>query len=175
MDSFTAGTISVVPPVGSIISYMGKTIPSGWIRCDGKPIINSNNIYKSLIDLGIGTSNTTTYTPPNLLGRFLRGTTNINSVNSTAGSSSVTLSESNMPSHNHTITATQDAHSHVFNQLGLYVNTWWSGGGGDWFGRGNYYTSSAQPAITATASYTGGGAAFTIRPKYVTVIYLLKY
>jgi microcystin-dependent protein len=175
MSLFTQNGRSGAPPVGSIFAYMGTSSPDGWIICDGIPINNSNNKYKSLIDLGIGTSNTTTntYTPPSFSDRFLRGSNSIISLDYRGGNSTVTLSTSNMPSHTHTITATQAAHDHTLN---VGNNDYrYSAGGNETFGAGPITTTSAQPAITADASSVGGGAAFSIIPACVTVNYILKY
>jgi microcystin-dependent protein len=50
-------------PVGTIIAYMGKEEPDGWLFCDGKPV---GREYKELRKM-VGP------TTPDLRGRFLRG------------------------------------------------------------------------------------------------------
>lgn len=62
--------------IGSITAYLGNTDPIGWVICDGQ--VRTNNTdgkYNALAVMGIGTggTGTTTYTPPDLRGAFLRG------------------------------------------------------------------------------------------------------
>ena len=62
-------------PVGTVISYMGTTIPDGWLLCDGSQI--NRTTYAGLFT-AIGTSvgsgdGSTTFHLPDLRGRFLRG------------------------------------------------------------------------------------------------------
>jgi microcystin-dependent protein len=110
-------------------------------------------------------------------------------VGDTGGNSTVTLTVANMPSHTHTITSSQAAHTHtqaahshtVTDRLG-FNDKRYSGGGGDYVGYGSLSTDSAtpiinstQPTITSTAANTGGNSSFSIMPPYYTVNYILKY
>jgi microcystin-dependent protein len=113
MSSFTENGISVVPPIGSIMAYMGRTSPDGWIICDGEPVYNTDSKYQELIDMGIGSvSGTNYYTPPDLKGCFLQQGT----VGTTGGNSTATLSEANMPSHTHTVTIPDHTHQITVNE-----------------------------------------------------------
>jgi hypothetical protein len=49
--------------VGTIVAYMGKSAPKGWLICDGKAVSDSHEELKAIIG-----ENT-----PDLRGRFLRG------------------------------------------------------------------------------------------------------
>lgn len=70
-----------VPP-GTIIHYAGRTVPSGWLICNGANV--SRTDYAALfaaIGTIYGTGNgVTTFGLPNLNGRFLEGTTYTSSV-----------------------------------------------------------------------------------------------
>lgn len=70
-----------VPP-GTIIHYAGRTVPSGWLICNGAHV--SRTDYAALfaaIGTIYGTGNgSTTFGLPNLDGRFLEGTTYTGSV-----------------------------------------------------------------------------------------------
>lgn len=70
-----------VPP-GTIIHYAGRTVPSGWLICNGANV--SRTDYAALfaaIGTIYGTGNgSTTFGLPNLDGRFLEGTTYTGSV-----------------------------------------------------------------------------------------------
>ena len=70
--------------------YTGSTAPSGWAICNG--------------------SNGT----PDLRDRFIVGAGSAYSVNNTGGANSVTLTESQIPSHNHTFSGST-SHSHTIN------------------------------------------------------------
>lgn len=62
-------------PTGTIIAFAGNTLPDGYLLCDGSQV--SRTTYKKLFDV-IGTTygagdGTTTFTLPNLIDRFLEG------------------------------------------------------------------------------------------------------
>ena len=62
-------------PAGSIIAFAGNTLPDGYLLCDGSKV--SRTTYKRLFDV-IGTTygagdGKTTFTLPNLIDRFLEG------------------------------------------------------------------------------------------------------
>ena len=58
---------------GTMNAYLGASDPDGWVICDGQPR-TYNSKYQSLVTMGIGSfSGTTTYTPPDYRGYFLRG------------------------------------------------------------------------------------------------------
>ena len=74
--------LSAVIPPGTIIHYAGRTVPSGWLICNGANV--SRTDYAALF-AAIGTiygagNGTTTFGLPNLDGRFLEGTTSTSSV-----------------------------------------------------------------------------------------------
>ena len=62
-------------PVGTIISYAGNSIPTGWLVCDGSE--KSRSTYSTLFNsLGVSWGQgdgATTFNLPDLRGRFLRG------------------------------------------------------------------------------------------------------
>ena len=56
-------------PTGTVMPYMGKVAPVGWLMCDGQTIIPDGPLKTLLIASGINDSSKT----PNLNGMFLRG------------------------------------------------------------------------------------------------------
>ena len=82
-------------PTGGIIMWSGATnnIPSGWALCDG------NN------------------STPDLRDRFVVGAGNSYNVGVTGGADSVSLSESQIPSHTHSFSGSS-SHSHGINDPG---------------------------------------------------------
>jgi microcystin-dependent protein len=93
--SAAASAISAALPVGVINAYYGTTAPSGWLLCDGAAIPAQ---YTALIAL-VG-ANT-----PNLKGRVLVGLNaaeaEFDTLGETGGAKTVTLTTTEMPSHDH--------------------------------------------------------------------------
>ena len=123
----------VAIPSGGIILWSGaaNAIPSGFVLCDG------NN------------------STPNLSGKFVVGYDASNGdydVGDTGGSESVTLTTSQIPSHNHTIN---------------YGNT--PAGGSR---SAALYTSDNQG--TQSINSTGGGGSHENRPPYYALCYIMK-
>lgn len=74
--------LSALIPPGTIIHYAGRTVPSGWLICNGANV--SRTDYAALF-AAIGTiygagNGSTTFGLPNMGGRFLEGTTYTGSV-----------------------------------------------------------------------------------------------
>ena len=194
-------------PPGSISAYLGTSDPDGWIICDGVQRTNgSDGRYNRLITAGIGSGTAnSTYTPPNLTGKFLYGTSTTSSVNGTGGASTVTLATGNLPAHNHTISVSDPGHAHTTpttavsisfanfpgasntnGNFGMhniasgsqYTGVTWNMPGSN----GNatvrvpgMTTSTPTTGITASSANTGSGTAFGILPPYITVNYIIKY
>lgn len=109
-------------------------------------------------------------------GRFLLGSSSSYALGSTGGSSTITLTEANMPRHRHqvdTVSATIPAHTHPYKI-----------GGGNYGGPGNSegglggtkYTGNtlsagggSTGAIAPYTSYVGSGTAFNNMPPYIAV------
>jgi microcystin-dependent protein len=61
-------------PAGTIFSYAGNTVPSGWLACDGSAVSRTvyANLFASLATtFGVG-DGSTTFNVPDFRGRFLR-------------------------------------------------------------------------------------------------------
>ena len=104
---------------GMIMMYTGSSAPSGWAICNGQN----------------GT--------PDLRDRFIVGAGSAYSVDDTGGADSVTLTESQIPSHNHSFSGS-DSHSHTINQHNHSFS-----------GSNTHNHSYNQPTYT-TYSFTGG-------------------
>ena len=162
----TLDTNSLIPP-GGIIMWSGAVdaIPEGWALCDG--------------------SNGT----PDLRDRFIVGAGGSYSVGSRGGSNTVTLTTSQIPSHNHTI-GSAGKHSH-----GGATDYW----AGDWIyvardtrstGGVTYdglasplrtslqhrhtFTTDTAPDHTHSVGSTGGGQAHENRPPYYALCFIMK-
>lgn len=95
VDSILGGAASVMVPVGGIVMWASATAPAGgmWGICNGASF--SGTTYAALAAVLGGT------TLPDLRDRFPRGASGSAAVKSTGGSTTIT--ESNMPSHSHSI------------------------------------------------------------------------
>lgn len=155
-------------PSGSIFSFGGTSVPSGWLFCDGSAV--SRTTYASLFAT-IGTSwgigdGLTTFNIPDLQNMFLRG----------SGSSVVGIyEEDDNKSHTHTITITDPGH---FHQEGSTGSTGAYGVGTNVTGPGYTYgqfapalkTETKTTGITASAATSGSES----RPKNKRVLYIIK-
>jgi microcystin-dependent protein len=191
---------SALPPRGSIMAFVGKTDPDGWVICDGKPRDNDGR-YQNLYLIGVGTIAGGKYTPPNLSERFLRGTNNANTMESNAASDvKVTLQNANLPSHTHTgntgnitgsntrdhdhsISKDSDLREPISDGRSTSKATDWSPNELNLIPENfliNRRTGNATIDIQHTHAFTtdatGSGEAFNIPPPlYYTVNYIVKY
>jgi microcystin-dependent protein len=100
ITSLKMNNLNVLPPVGSIMAYLGSSEPEGWIFCNGRSRQNDGR-FEPLLRLGIGTRSVGQYTPPNLINRFLKGVYEAVELNTMNSASTVTLTTANLPSHTH--------------------------------------------------------------------------
>lgn len=156
-------------PKGGIIMWSGdpNTLPDGWALCNGQT------------KDGILT--------PNLSGRFIvgaglaagagAGPTNY-AMNSVGGEETHTLSEAEMPSHNHGgVTNTTGGHTHTYSRpngsegyVAAYNN---SAEVFKWDERGNY-NSSYDGDHAHTIAAQGGGQAHENRPPFYVLAYIMR-
>ena len=107
LAKLAAAVQNALVPVGSIVATARTTAPTGWLLCNGTAF--SSATYPSLYAILNNVATT-----PDLRGRFPLGDSSALTLLASGGSTTIT--ESNMPSHNHTQNAhnhTQDAHSHT--------------------------------------------------------------
>lgn len=105
---------AILPPVGTVLPFVGNTAPSGWLLCDGSEY--SSTLYPKLAALcatKFGSASSGNFRVPNLKGRQVTGLDSAQSefdtVGKSGGAKSVTLTTAQMPSHTHV----QDSHTHV--------------------------------------------------------------
>ena len=145
---------------GMIILWSGaaNAIPSGFVLCDG------NN------------------STPDLRGRFIVGASASGgyAVDATGGSNEVTLSESQLPSHNHSASSTVNdpGHHHEYIDQYVVINAGyrpWPANNNDCQQR-NIDTTNATTGITVstTIGNTGSGSAIENRPPYYALCYIMK-
>jgi microcystin-dependent protein len=112
------GVIGPVVPVGTVLPYVGDSAPPGWLICDGGPsdgLLNTGTFRRLWEVIGykygqVGSN----FRIPDLRGRFLLGallgatsnlntrvTTNSDIIGRFGGSERRSLSENNLPEHEH--------------------------------------------------------------------------
>ncbi len=177
----------LVPP-GVIMPYSAAAAPSGYLLCDGSAISRTTyaDLY-SIIGILYGSGNgTTTFNVPNLSDRFILTKGSIyTSLGTTGGSSTKTLSTSEMPAHTHDgTTLANGTHTHTGTVSRLVdrseSETAQSGSG--------VVVSGSDPELltlnitnagdhnhTFTTNSTGGGASFSIMNPYIVLNYIIKY
>ena len=130
---------------GMIILWYGNTgnIPTGFVLCDG----NNNT--------------------PDLRDRFVVGAGSAYSPNNTGGSSSVTLSESQLPSHNHSASSSVSDPGHAHSYIDQYVVI--NNGYRPWPANNN--DCAARNVDSGSA---GGGQSHENRPPYYALCYIMK-
>jgi microcystin-dependent protein len=192
-------------PSGGLVMFAGSAEPAGWLFADGRAM--SRTTYSDLF-AAIGTTygtgdGSTTFNLPNLTGKVPVGydsaQTEFNAMGKTGGAKTVTLSTTEMPSHNHTQnshahttdphTHTQAAHDHTTGVGVAIISTTAplvqpAAGSGGRMVTGLETMASATPTInsttatmqsaTATNTATGGGGAHNNLQPYIALRYLIK-
>ena len=112
---FTNLALADEPFIGEMRYFAGNFAPRGWAFCEGQLIsISSNTALFSLLGTMYGGDGRTTFALPDMRGRALvhagngPGLSNRNQ-GSKFGSETVTMSVSQMPSHQHTLHAVNEA------------------------------------------------------------------
>jgi microcystin-dependent protein len=92
-------------PIGTILIYSLTGAPDGYLLCNGTSY--SRTTYSSLysvIGTTYGSDDSSTFKVPDFTSRFPIGKTTSQSLGQkTQGSTSVSISKDNLPSHNHTL------------------------------------------------------------------------
>ena len=146
-DEWLIHSIQVDPspfPVGVVMDYTGSSAPSGWLIANGQAV--SRTTYASLFSL-VGTTygngdGSTTFNLPDYRGRVLAGSdtmgttaagrltgttmsSNGQGLGETGGSQTHTLATAELPSHNHSFSATTSSdgsHTHSVSDPGHVHN-----------------------------------------------------
>ena len=195
-------------PTGMIISFAGSVAPDGWLMCDGSAI--SQTTYSKLFSVvghtyGMSIDDDALFLLPDLRGRNVIGTSNSYPLAQKQGSESVTLSVTNLPSHNHTCTTDSNgSHNHTASDSGHqhgYVDGYYAeayaGGPRGYYGSNagadqdnavyerNMTSSSSTANISVqsagshthsfTTSSVGSASSFSVVQPYVAIHYLIKY
>jgi microcystin-dependent protein len=92
------------PMIGEIKTVSFTTVPKGWAKCDGQLLsISENEILFNLIGTAYGGDGVTTFALPNLQERVMIHNNSNYLVGQIGGVSETTLTENQLPTHNHDI------------------------------------------------------------------------
>ena len=140
---------------GMIIMYNSTSAPSGWYLCNG--------------------SNGT----PDLRDRFIVGAGSSYSQGNTGGASSVTLSESQIPSHDHdgSVSVSDPGHNHRLRggaddaDSGSYIA---AGDNGSYLPSERMEDSTTGISVSVSVHSEGGGGSHENRPPYYALTFIMK-
>lgn len=117
-------------PKGMISPFAGASAPTGWLMCAGQPVSKTTyaGLYAVLGANAYGTDTLTDFYLPDLRGRTIAGLDNMggtdagrldwaNTLGTVGGSQTQTLTEANLPAHDHSVSFTRrlttaDTHDH---------------------------------------------------------------
>ena len=161
----------ILPPVGTIMPYVGNTAPTGWLLCshavnNGEYSSTTYPKLSALCGTKFGTASAGNFKVPDLRGRVIAGLdtsqSEFDTIGKTGGAKTVTLTTSNMPSHNHTATvsgmtvsglsaSTAGDHGHTFS--GTTSST-----GGHGHSGGSFSQVVTNVTAQTNANTSGGGS-----------------
>ena len=152
--------LSALIPPGTIIHYAGRTVPSGWLICNGANV--SRTDYAALF-AAIGTiygagNGSTTFGLPNLNGRFFEGTTYTGSVG--------TYHSAGLPNITGEFTAVEEMNT-VTGAFCVIKNGQASKSGNHYSGQRINLEASRSAAIFGTTS--------TVQPPSIALLPCIKY
>jgi microcystin-dependent protein len=184
--------------LGQVIAFAGNFAPQNFMLCDGTLLpISSYQALFAIIGTTYGGDGRTTFALPDLRGRTVIGTgtgpgLSPRTLGAKAGEENVTLTPTQIPAHNHTLTAQASvaipgskAFSGAGNQSSPTNNILATPADGAGAGVTPYAAASTAnttlgDATTGTASFnaaatsnTGGGAAHNNLPPYLPLTYII--
>ena len=175
--AFVGAESQIAAPTGSVYTFAGSTVPTGWLKCNGALL--SRTTYASLFAV-IGTTygagdGSTTFALPDLRGEFVRGADDGRGVD--AGRVLGSAQAGQNASHTHTAsTSPAGGHNHVFENVARMPD--------QDRGIGNASLWSIDSTVTQTTSVVGDHIhAVTVnadggnesRPRNVAMHYIIKY
>ena len=190
VDSFT--------PIGTVLAFAGSTAPTGWMFADGASLVRATNAaIFAVIGTTYGAVDGTHFNLPNLTNKIPVGSGGSYSRGNTGGASTVTLSTSQIPSHDHggvgdhshSMSGTANSvgdHSHGYTNASSTRGDLLASGGssannssfGDSTGGAGGHSHSLSGSIGSGGSHThssvGSGSAHENMPPFVAMPYIIR-
>jgi microcystin-dependent protein len=158
------------PFVGEIRMVGFNFAPQGWMFCDGQTLaISQYETLYNLIGTTYGGDGVQTFQLPNLQSRFPihqgpDGDGNNYVMGQTAGTETVTLNASQIPSHSHSLGAVALAGTETSPAGALWAES----------ALEQYSTASPTGTMGATLSQTGGSQAHENMPTFLAINYVIS-
>ena len=175
--AFVGAESQIAAPTGSVYTFAGATVPTGWLKCNGALL--SRTTYAALFAV-IGTTygagdGSTTFALPDLRGEFVRGFDDARGVDTGRALGSAQAGQN--ASHTHTAsTSPAGGHNHVFENLARQNDSDRGTGNASLWSIDNtaiQTTSAVGDHIHAiTVNADGGNES---RPRNVAMHYIIKY
>lgn len=114
-------------PSGSVSLYAGSTAPTGWLLCDGSAVSRTtySELYAVVGDQYGSGDGSTTFNVPNLKGKVPvgldTGDVDFATLAQTGGTKTHTLTESEIPSHNHNAATNAQSTANSGNSANTYT------------------------------------------------------
>ncbi len=162
--------------IGSIVLFAGNYAPRNWAFCNGQLLsIAQNTALFSIIGTTYGGDGQTTFALPDLRGRvplhFGSGPgLTPRSMGESAGYESVTLTQAQMPAHNHIVASVSHANEEANTEDPS--NNFPAGGNSPAFNTGANVTMNAN-AVTNEVSIAGQSASHTNMPPYLGLNFII--
>ena len=146
-------------PVGTVVSWVGNTLPDGWLWCDGAYISEEKFpvLFKLLKDSNYIINAQGQVQLPSMRGKFLLGTSSTYKNGTTGGTGSMKLELKHIPSHSHSITFKRGSAGQVDTADQISI--------------GNIYGTNQK---TYTTNSVGSGEIFSIMPPYYALNFIIK-
>ena len=172
----------ILVPAGTIVQSAAINTPDGWLTCNGALLnkLQYIDLFVAIGNLYGGAPTDLSFNLPDLRGRVGIGAIGNGLISglserlmgASGGAETHTLTTSEMPSHNHTLTDPGHRHSYVNNINDQGVTNL----GGETAADQEDIGRTTEPAYTGlTLDATGGGNAHNNMQPFLVIRYLIKY
>lgn len=158
------------PFMGELMCVAFSFAPRGWVLCNGQLLpINQNQALFSLLGTTYGGNGQTTFALPDMRGRHANSSGQGYVVGQISGAESITLSQNQIPAHNHIVSATQSTENSVVPTASIFADVGNTAGF-------NIYKASPSPGTSfnaACVTTAGGSQAHTNQSPYLVVNWII--